>query len=498
MKYLSLQNESDIRGVAISDIEEKINLNKESCGRIGKAFALWLKKRIPGKTLKVAIGMDSRVTGPELTKAITEGLNSQGVIVTHFGLATTPSMFMAVKDKKLSLDGSIMLTASHLPYDRNGMKFFIDDGGLNKSDITEILQIAEAGDFPKPEKNQKNDTLNYIDNYSDDLRNYIRSEIKDPNNFNKPLHGLKIIVDAGNGSGGFFANKVLSDLGADVSGSQFLEPDGYFPNHAPNPEDGEAVNSIKLAVLKERADLGIIFDTDVDRAAIINNDGRIINRNELIALISAIILKEHPGSTIVTDSITSEGLSEFINTDLQGKHYRFKRGYKKVINEAKRLNEMGEECWLAIETSGHAALKENYFLDDGAFLIAKILVQMAKLKNEGKSLISLINKLKVPEEFTEMRFRIKNNDFKQYGETVLKGVEMEANKMDNWFIETENHEGIRVKCKNEDEKGWFLLRLSLHDPVLPLNIESDIIGGVKKIETKILKILQNYQELEMK
>lgn len=93
----------------------------------------------------------------------------------------------------------------------------------------------------------------------------------------------------------------------------------------------------------------------------------------LIALIAYVILEEHPHSTIVTDSVTSDGLADFISRK-GGRHHRYRRGYKNVINEGIRLNEAGEECWLAIETSGHAALRENYFLDDGAYLAAKLIV----------------------------------------------------------------------------------------------------------------------------
>ena len=178
-------------------------------------------------------------------------------------------------------------------------------------------------------------------------------------------------MDAGNGAGGFFADKVLEVLGADTNGSQFLDPDGTFPNHIPNPEDKEAMESICDAVIKKNADLGIIFDTDVDRAAVVDRFGRDINRNRIIALISAIVLGERKGATIVTDSITSEGLKKFIEEDLGGVHHRFKRGYKNVINEAIRLNEEGTYTPVAIETSGHCALMENYFLDDGAYLIAR-------------------------------------------------------------------------------------------------------------------------------
>lgn len=109
---------------------------------------------------------------------------------------------------------------------------------------------------------------------------------------------------------------------------------------------------------QKQADLGVIFDTDVDRSAIVDRHGDPINRNSLIALIAAVILKEHPGSTVVTDSVTSDGLAEFIGA-LGGKHHRFKRGYKNVIDEGIRLNKAGEECWLAIETSGHCALRRT-------------------------------------------------------------------------------------------------------------------------------------------
>lgn len=122
---------------------------------------------------------------------------------------------------------------------------------------------------------------------------------------------MKVVVDAGNGSGGFFAS-MLADLGADTTGSQFLEPNGTFPNHVPNPEDPTAMQSAAGAVARAKADLGIVFDTDVDRSAVVAPDGREINRNRLIAVLSAIVLEDHPGSTVVTDSVTSKGLAQFI------------------------------------------------------------------------------------------------------------------------------------------------------------------------------------------
>ena len=122
-------------------------------------------------------------------------------------------------------------------------------------------------------------------------------------------------MDAGNGAGGFYAQKVLAVLGADISGSQFLQPDGRFPNHIPNPEDKQAMKSACDATVRAGADMGVIFDTDVDRAGCVDSNGREINRNRLIALASVIALEENEGGTIVTDSITSSGLKIFIERE---------------------------------------------------------------------------------------------------------------------------------------------------------------------------------------
>lgn len=338
----------------------------------------------------------------------------------------------------------------------------------------------------------------FIDEYAAFLVDYIRRTANIADNYEKPLQGLKIIVDAGNGAGGFFASKVLQPLGADTSGSQFLNPDGRFPNHVPNPEDKDAMQSICDAVVREKADLGVIFDTDVDRSAIVDAQGNPVNRNALIAMIAAVVLNEHPGSTVVTDSITSEGLTKFIELELKGKHHRFKRGYKNVINESIRLNNNGEESWLAIETSGHAALKENHFLDDGAYLVAKLLVEMAKLNVTGKSLTQLIEKLEEPFESQEYRYSILETDFAEYGTKVLAELSAQVATKAGWEIVQPNYEGLRVRCTAANEQGWFLLRMSLHDPVMPLNIESEIEGGVDAIASELTAFLSKYKSLKIK
>ena len=168
------------------------------------------------------------------------------------------------------------------------------------------------------------------------------------------------MVDAGNGAGGFFADKILEPLGADITGSLFLEPDGMFPNHEPNPENKAAMQAIVEAVQKNHADLGLIFDTDVDRMSAVLSDGTPLNRDAIIAMMAAILAPDNPGSTIITDSVTSDRLTDFLEGSLGLTHLPFKRGYKNVIDKCRELNAAGTNSPLAMETSGHGCLKENY------------------------------------------------------------------------------------------------------------------------------------------
>ncbi|MDR1774221.1 MAG: phosphomannomutase/phosphoglucomutase [Clostridioides sp.] len=498
---LKLQNGSDIRGIAYPNDEKEVNLTLENAEYIFSAFLVWLEDKLKKEpcNMRIALGTDSRITGREFQLLGINIYSSKQVEVMDCKMATTPAMFMTTVMEDYDCDASIMITASHLPYYYNGFKFFTKDGGLNKQDITEILKIAQD----LKEKSNKTDENtnkfsgkisepNLIEDYSNLLLEKIRKNVNSSRNYDKPLENIKILVDAGNGAGGFFADKILQRLGANTSGSQFLNPDGMFPNHVPNPENKTAMKSICDAVVKNGSDLGIIFDTDVDRAALVGKSGKPINKDALIALISSIILSEHPNTTIVTDSITSVGLAKFIEAN-GGNHHRFKRGYKNVINEAIRLNDEGIESHLAIETSGHAALKENYFLDDGAYLIAKILIEVAKLNEQGKSIESLIEELEQPKEEGEYRIEIAVSDFKNYAEMIINDLKSYVKSKNNWSEVEKNYEGIRVNCMDEKEEGWFLLRVSLHEPLLVLNIASKQENGVKEIYNSLKEFLSTYE-----
>lgn len=486
MNWKKLQNGSDIRGVALEGIEgEHVNLTPEVIETIAKSFVRWIRNTIGCPTPKIAIGTDSRLSGATIKNAFIKGAVEAGADIMDCSLASTPAMFMTTVNDDVQATASVMVTASHLPYNRNGLKFFTPKGGLDSRDIADILDIAERGDYAYDGAAGNSTTLDFMTIYSRHIADYICQGVH-ADDYEHPLKGMHIVVDAGNGGGGFF-ERILSQLEADTKGSQFLDPDGRFPNHIPNPENDEAMASVCRAVADSDADLGVIFDTDVDRSAIIGRNGEPINRNALIALIASVILEEHPHSTIVTDSVTSDGLADFISRK-GGRHHRYRRGYKNVINEGIRLNEAGEECWLAIETSGHAALRENYFLDDGAYLAAKLIVYVAKLFRDGRQVHEAIASLKQPLESKEIRIKLTDPDFKAYGAAKLEEAKSKAATMPGWNIVEPNYEGLRVSCTNADEDGWWLLRMSLHDPVMPLNIESNVEGGVAAIERKLREL----------
>lgn len=518
INYKELQNGSDIRGIALPGVQgENVNLTDEAIENIITGFVYLLSNKLnsPITDLRISVGRDSRLSGPHISKIVCKTLQNLGVMVLDTGLSSTPAMFMSTKLEHVSCHGAIMITASHLPQNRNGFKFFSASGGVGKDTIAKILEIAQQkalGNsidsflfYENEMRHQQGavsiqpiEPMDLMALYCEQLKKQISVGL---NKKDAPLKGMKILVDAGNGVGGFFAKNILEPLGADTSGSLFLEPDGNFPNHIPNPENKEAVKDIITKVKEEKADLALVFDTDVDRVAAIDETGKPITRNAIIALAASLVYKAHPGSYVVTDSITSPELKTFLEKDLNLKHFRYRRGYKNVIDKAKELNDQGQDCQLAIETSGHAAYRENYFLDDGAFLATKIVIEAARLKREEKHISSLLVNLKEPVESKEYRLPISpsgdQRSFSTYGKKVIEGVkkfaESAQGKTLGASLEEPNYEGVRINFKN----GWMLLRMSLHDPIMPLNIESNQEGGVADILGKIRPILAEFEDLDL-
>ena len=357
----------------------------------------------------------------------------------------------------------------------------------------------------------------------------------DPSNI-YPLKGLKICVNAGNGAGGFLA-QTLADLGADTSSSLHLNPDGTFPNHIANPEDRIAIECTATAVVSASADLGICLDTDADRVGLVegssvvgDSDGdgsrRLLNRNCLIALVSKVALRSSAGGVIVTDSATSNGLSRFIES-LGGTHVRYKKGYRFVIEKGRSI----DGCVAAVECSGHGAWKDNGWVDDGCYTAVRLVTELSLMRlkqhNTANSASASIDSIDInqisrlsdlligftePEESTELRFRVIGGPgsmkviteraittLQDIANSPLCNIPQDRNQSSfSWNVEKINYDGLRInfdftiingkKEENNDRKltGWCMLRASLHEPILSMQIESDQVGGMREVARILL------------
>ncbi|PON33367.1 Alpha-D-phosphohexomutase superfamily [Trema orientale] len=269
----------------------------------------------------------------------------------------------------------------------------------------------------------------------------------------------------------------------------------------------------RAAVLENSADLGIVFDTDVDRSGVVDNKGNPINGDKLIALMSAIVLRGHPETTIVTDARTSMALTRFI-TARGGHHCLYRVGYRNVIDKGVQLNKDGVETHLMMETSGHGALKENYFLDDGAYMVVKIIIEMVRMKLEGseEGIGSLIKDLEEPLEFIELRMNIisEPKHAKARGIEVIETFRkfIEEGKLEGWELDACGDcwvsEGClvdlnddpaaidahmyraKVSDKENGQFGWVHIRQSIHNPNIAVSMQSSLLGGCQTM-TRVLR-----------
>lgn len=446
--------------------------------------------------IEVVIGRDSRLHGMRLCDAFARGAESRSprIQVKYAGVVTTPAC-AAFPRLQESCHAAVMVTASHLPADRNGFKIFLKSGrNVNFSDLGQKAAVVanewfSMGILPPQSGGEQvmcSNHVQYMPAYTESLKRALWEQTGGGDT--QPLRGLSIVLNAGNGAGGFFAS-VLEELGADVSHSLHLEPDGTFPHGVPNPEYAPMYQATVTACEECHADLGIMLDTDADRCGFVTPrtclelpDGSIrktnyepLNRNRLIALLATVFAKQVPGCAFVTDSVTSEGLSTFLQ-QLGIVHVRYLKGYMNVINKAKDLTLQGiVDAQVAIETSGHCAMQENGYLDDGTYTALKVVGELAYLrKNHGPTatLLDLITDMEELDEITELRLPVTDDSLvtmRDIFDFCALTIEEEVTRNFQWKLDADNLEGIRVRTGGNQ---FFMLRKSLHDPIISLQIEA--------------------------
>lgn len=436
----SILREYDIRGIVGQ------TLNPADAKAVGQAFGTMVR-RAGGS--KVCVGYDGRISSPELSAAMVEGLISVGITVTRIGLGPTPMLYFSVKHTKS--DAGVMITGSHNPPEYNGIKM-LHQGPVYGAAIMEIGKIAAAGDYASGQGSAVD--LDVREPYVSMLLNAY-----------KGTKDLKVVWDCGNGASG----EVLQRLIAKLPGTHhvlFGDIDGRFPNHHPDPTVEKNLVDLKKAVAETGADLGIGFDGDGDRIGAIDSNGKVVWGDQLLAIYASEVLKQHPGATIIADVKASQTLFDEI-ARLGGKPLMWKTGHS--LLKAK-MAEVGSP--LAGEMSGHIFFGDNHGFDDALYCGVRLLNIVS---NFGKTLAQLRDALPSVVNTPELRFQVDEvRKFKIVDEirARLKAQpDIQVNDMD----------GVRVNTKD----GWWLLRASNTQDVLVARAEAFDTAGLSRLKAAI-------------
>lgn len=432
--------EYDIRGIVDKDLSDEVYY------KLGRAYGAFLYaqqgiKPVKGGRMRVVSGRDVRLSSQRYQDALNKGMLESGVDVIQIGQVATPIMYFSVKF--LDTDGGAVVTASHNPPEYNGLKLRkrTADGlnaPLSSDDIQQLRRIIEEGQFRdgKGEYSERPTQPEYV--------KYITDTIK----VERPL---KVVIDPGNGVTGPTALEIYRKLGCDVSGI-YIEPDGRFPNHIPNPLKEENVKDLRAEVEKQRADVGIGIDGDGDRLGVIDNNGNIVWPDMYMILYERKALQRKPGADIIFDVKCSLALPEDIEKH-GGKPIMWKTGYTNVF--AKRL-ETGAP--FAGEFSGHMFFDDPIIdFDDGIYAGARLLEAL------GDSPAPISERFKdVPHYFNTPEGRVDVDESKKF-----ELVDKLKQKFEKEY-KVITIDGARVVFPT----GWALVRASNTEPALTYRFES--------------------------
>jgi phosphomannomutase len=448
----SIFKEYDIRGVYPDTI------NYELAVLIGRAFADLVIEQGP-----IAVGRDMRLSSPEIAKGLIEGITKQGRDVIDVGLITTDMSYFAAG--KFPFAGGIMITASHNPKEYNGLKLCLakaapvsGDGGIYqmRDNIlnNKFKQAEKVGQVS--EKNILADWINHALSFIDE----------------KAIKPLKIVVDAGNGMASILFPELKKRLPLEII-PLYFELDGSFPNHPAAPIVPENLKDAQKKVLDEKADLGLVFDGDGDRAVLIDETGRVVSGTIMTAMIAEYFLKKIKGATILYNAICGWIVPEVISS-LKGKGIRVPVGHSLIKENMRKYDAL-----FAGEHSGHYYFKENYYADSA---LITILITLQIISQENKKVSEIIKKFDKYPSSGEINFEISDK------EKVINEVEKIYGQKAK---STDKIDGLTVWF----DDWWFNLRPSNTEPLLRLNIEAKNQELLDLRKKEIIDFLKGYGSL---
>jgi phosphomannomutase len=440
----------DIRGVYNKDF------NKEDVYKIGYFIPKLLK------TNKILIGRDVRTSSDEVFAYLSKGINDAGADAVSIGLATTPMVYYATS--KLGFDGSVQITASHNTKEYNGLKISKTNSLPVGSDsgLKELETMFRTMDVI-PVSADKRGVIKEIDIKPDYLA-FLNKYIPKNNNLN-------LTVDCSNG----MAVLLIKDLLGDAPHYLFDTLDGTFPNHEPNPLEEENVIPLKEAVVKNKSDLGVIFDGDADRVMFVDENGRFIQPDIITAVLGDVLLKNETG-WVHQDIRTSRSTTEHLEK-LGAKVNTWKVGHSFAKNKLRELNAI-----FGGELSGHYYFRDFFFCDSG-MLASLIVLQVANdLKSRGISFSSYIDSIISYAASGEINFRIAQ---KEAAMERLKSIFSEKYEVLNIL----DFDGYRLEFAD----WWFNVRPSNTEPYLRLVVEAKTQETLENYLKEIKAVLKEYE-----
>ncbi len=453
---MSIFREYDVRGIVGTD------LTPEVAQSIGRAYGTMAWQR---GSRTVALGRDGRLTSPDLRDRVLAGITATGVNVVDIGVCPTPLLYFTLYE--LPVDGGVMVTGSHNAAEYNGFKMCLDKMALHGEDIQELKRLIEIGAYTSGSGTVSRASV--IPSY---LR-YLKEHFACVDG-----KGKHVVVDCGNGTASLVAKTALEQLGCHVTGL-YDDLDGRFPNHHPDPTEVENLQDLIQAVKRHRADVGIAYDGDADRIGTIDEKGTIVWGDRLLLIFARDLLKNRPGSTVVSEVKASQCLYEDIRAR-GGNGVMWKTGHSVMKAKMKE-----ENAALAGEMSGHMFFADRYFgYDDAIYASCRLLEILSKTQAPFSSLLADLPPTQVTPEIRmecrdDVKFRLVEAVRNRLVEAAKQPNPPNAHHSSPVIREVVTIDGVRV-CFDD---GWGLIRASNTQPALVLRFEATTAERMQAIRT---------------
>lgn len=448
--------EYDIRGVYNTDF------NKKFAFTLARAFITYLRKKTGEEHPRVTLGYDARVSSPEISEEMAKGFMASGAHVIRLGMVTSPISYFSTFTVE-GVVGGIMVTGSHNPPDHNGFKISFNKTTIHGDEIKELERIINKKDFADGKgSEEKIDILTpYVERYRKEFE-----PMKDK------FADFPVVVDCGNGAAGTVVKRMYEAAGLKPV-ILFEQPDGRFPNHHPDPTVEKNLSILKTEVAKHKAKVGIGFDGDADRIGLVDDKGKFILGDEMMALMAFDVIRDNPGAKIVGDVKCSDRMFDFIKKN-GGEPVMWKTGHSLIKNKVKEIKSP-----FGGEMSGHVFYADrNYGYDDALYAGLRVIEILAKT---GKTISELLKDL--PPAFCTPEIRIDTTEEKKH--SIVEALKSTFSAKSDAYS-ANLLDGIRISFKD----GWALARASNTQPVLVLRFESTSEEGLLRIQRQFETVVE--------